>query len=126
MPHFPRFRALALFGRRLQERVDSVGIPASKNLHNLRHCTRTRTWGLVEGHADPVLLAPDDVTRNVRAVRLKNNVETLGDVVGLGNLERRPRNGHVADQAINQAAGELNRSRHQYGVARDRASFHET
>src|SRR5216683_4349712 len=28
-----RFRALALFGRRLQERVDSVGIPASKNLH---------------------------------------------------------------------------------------------
>src|SRR6266567_501439 len=93
---------------------------------NLRHCTRTRTWGLVEGHADPVLLAPDDVTGNVRAVRLKNKVETLGDVVGLGNLERRPRNGHVADQAINQAAGELNRSRHQYGVARDCASFHET
>src|SRR5882757_6772536 len=53
---------------------------------NLRHCTRTRTWGLVEGHADPILLAPDDVTGNVRAVRLK--VETLGDVVGLGNLER--------------------------------------
>ena len=73
---------------------------------NLRHCTRTRTWGLVEGHADPVLLAPDDVTGNVRAVRLKNKVETLGDVVGLGNLKRRPRNGHVADQAINQAAGE--------------------
>src|SRR5258708_18714213 len=93
---------------------------------NLRHCTRTRTWGLVEGHADPVRLAPDDVTGNVRAVRLKNKVETLGDVVGLGNLERRPRNGHVADQAINQAAGELNRSRHQYGAARDRASFHET
>jgi hypothetical protein len=43
----------------------------------------------------------------VRAVRLKNKVETLGDVVGLGNLEGRPRNGHVADQAINQAAGEL-------------------
>jgi hypothetical protein len=31
-PHVPRFRALALFGRRPQERVDSVGIPASKNL----------------------------------------------------------------------------------------------
>jgi hypothetical protein len=29
-----RFRALALFGRRLQERVDSVGIPSSKNLHS--------------------------------------------------------------------------------------------
>src|SRR3981189_1736562 len=34
VPHFPRFRALALFGRRPQERVDSVVIPASKNLHN--------------------------------------------------------------------------------------------
>ena len=33
----PRFRALALFGRRLQQRADSVGIPASKNLHNARH-----------------------------------------------------------------------------------------
>jgi hypothetical protein len=33
VPHFPRFRALALFGRRPQERVDSVVIPASKNLH---------------------------------------------------------------------------------------------
>ena len=93
---------------------------------NLRHCTRTRTWGLVEGHADPVLLAPDDVTGNVRAVRLKNKVETLGDVLGLCNIERRPRNGHVADQSINHALSELNRSRHQYGVARDRASFHET
>jgi hypothetical protein len=25
-----------VFGRRLQERADSVGIPASKNLHNSR------------------------------------------------------------------------------------------
>jgi hypothetical protein len=32
----PRFRALALFGRRPQHRVDSVGIPASKNLHKSR------------------------------------------------------------------------------------------
>jgi len=73
---------LALFGRRPPQRVDSLVMPASENLHNLRHCTRTRTWGLGEGHADPVLLAPDDVTGNVRAVRLKNKVETLGDVVG--------------------------------------------
>jgi hypothetical protein len=35
LPHFPRFRALALFGRRPQERVDSVVIPASKNLHKI-------------------------------------------------------------------------------------------
>ena len=81
---------------------------------------------LVKGHADPLLLPPDDVAGNLRAVRLEDELEMLGDVVGVGNIERRPRNGHVADQAINQAAGELNRSRHQNGVARDRASFHET
>ena len=45
--------------------------------------------GLVEGHADPVLFSPDNVTGNVRAVRLKDKVETLGDVVGVGNIERR-------------------------------------
>ena len=82
--------------------------------------------GLIERHADPLLLAPDDVTGNLRAVRLKDKIDTLGGVAGVSNIERRPRNGHVADQAINQAAGELNRSRHQYRVARDRASFHET
>jgi len=45
--YVPRFRALALFGRRPQERVDSVVIPASKNLHchmaqgprHIRSCT---------------------------------------------------------------------------------------
>jgi len=31
--HIPRFRALALFGRRALERVDSPAIPASENLH---------------------------------------------------------------------------------------------
>ena len=33
-PHLPRFRALALFRRRPQLRVDSFVIPASENLHN--------------------------------------------------------------------------------------------
>src|SRR5713101_1268015 len=33
MPHFPRFRALALFGRRPPQRVDSLVMPASENLH---------------------------------------------------------------------------------------------
>jgi hypothetical protein len=83
-------------------------------------------WGLVEGHADPLLLAPDDVTGYVRSVCLKDKVETLGNVVRFGNIERRSRNGHVADQAIYGAASELNRSRHQYRFARGRASFHET
>jgi hypothetical protein len=31
---FPRFRALALFGRRPPQRVDSLVMPASENLHN--------------------------------------------------------------------------------------------
>ena len=34
----PRFRALALFGRRSHQRVDSPVMPATKNLHNSRHC----------------------------------------------------------------------------------------
>src|SRR5467141_1016365 len=33
----PRFRALALFGRRPQERVDSLVMPASENLHRSGH-----------------------------------------------------------------------------------------
>ena len=33
VPHTPRFRALALFGRRPPQRVDGLGIPASENLH---------------------------------------------------------------------------------------------
>src|SRR6195256_6702914 len=37
VPHTPRFLALALFGRRLSERSDGLGIPASENLHKSRH-----------------------------------------------------------------------------------------
>ena len=36
VPHFPRFRALALFGRRPPQRVDSIVMPASENLHSCR------------------------------------------------------------------------------------------
>ena len=35
--HLPRFRALALFGRRPPERVDGAVMPASENLHRTRH-----------------------------------------------------------------------------------------
>jgi hypothetical protein len=63
--------------------------------------------------------------RVVRAVRLKHEVETLGDVVGPATSSAAPRNAHVADQAVNRAASELNRARHQYRLARDSASFHE-
>jgi hypothetical protein len=40
VPHFPRFRALALFGRRSSERVDSFVMPASENLHRNGHLPR--------------------------------------------------------------------------------------
>jgi len=52
---------------------------------------------LVEGYADLLTLPPDDATRNVRAVRLKDQVETLRNLKRVGDVERRPRNGNVAD-----------------------------
>jgi hypothetical protein len=41
VPHFPRFRALALFGRRPPQRVDSLVMPASENLHTSGLMRRT-------------------------------------------------------------------------------------
>jgi hypothetical protein len=67
---------------------------------------------LVEGYADLLPLAPDDMTGNVRAVRFKDQVETFGDIQGVINIERRPRNGNVADQTVHCAASERNHSRH--------------
>jgi hypothetical protein len=45
VPHPPRFPALALFRRRPPARVDSLGIPASENLHRAqeRTCRRGRS-----------------------------------------------------------------------------------
>ncbi len=40
--HFPRFRALALFGRRPPHRVDSLVMPASENLHMKRLMHRSK------------------------------------------------------------------------------------
>src|SRR5216684_748302 len=46
--YVPRFRALALFGRRPQERVEGFVMPASKNLHNNgRHATFVKIHGQV-------------------------------------------------------------------------------
>ena len=68
------------------------------NRQNVPICDIARERrGLVEGHADPLLLTPNHVTGNVRAVCLKDKVEMLGDVLRLGNIQRRPRNGNVAD-----------------------------
>ena len=38
MPHFPRFRALALFRRRSPERIQGSSLPASENLHKRGLC----------------------------------------------------------------------------------------
>jgi hypothetical protein len=46
VPHFPRFRALALFGRRPLQRVDSLVMPASENLHRNGPDDRKRTSSL--------------------------------------------------------------------------------
>jgi hypothetical protein len=52
---------------------------------------------IVEDHADSLLVAPDDATRNVRTIRFKDKIEMIGDVEGVSNFERCPRNGNVAD-----------------------------
>ena len=63
----------------------------SRHVSNVPICDIARERrGLVEGHADPLLLAPDNVTGNVRTVSLKDKVETLGNFVGVGDIERRP------------------------------------
>ena len=41
---------------------------------------------LVEGYADLLPLPPDDVTRNVRAVRLKDEIETLRNLKRVGDV----------------------------------------
>jgi hypothetical protein len=80
----------------LQRITDSTR--TSRHVRKVPICDITRERrGLVEGHADPLVLTPNDVTGNVRFVRLKDKLETLGNVAGVGNIERRSRNGHVAD-----------------------------
>ena len=49
MPHFPRLRALALFGRRLVERAERLGIAGVQKPAQLRTCRRTRPIGLPIG-----------------------------------------------------------------------------
>src|SRR5271170_4621191 len=105
----------------------SVSPRNSRDSNEVRHRPPGRRHPvLVKGHADLLALAPDDVAGNVRGVLLKDEVETLGDVVGVSDIDRRPRNGDIADQAVNGTASELNCRRHQYRIARIRASLHET
>jgi hypothetical protein len=50
-----------------------------------RFCGRNE---LVEGHADPLDLSPDNATRNRRAVCLKVKAETLGDILRIRDFQR--------------------------------------
>src|ERR1700686_2420329 len=47
VPHFPRLRALALFGRRPPQLVDSLVMPASENLHKKQKFTPNSPYGLL-------------------------------------------------------------------------------
>jgi hypothetical protein len=80
---------------------------------------------LFESHTDPISLPPDDVARERNIVALEEDAKTLGEVLGVTNLNRRAGNAHVADQAIHRTVSELNLAGHQYRFARCRASFHE-
>jgi hypothetical protein len=47
---------------------------------------------LLEGYANPLIITPCNATRNARFVRLEEKVEALGNVLGIGNLQRGARN----------------------------------
>jgi hypothetical protein len=55
VPYLPRLRALALFGRRPSERGDSLGMPASENLHNTGNTDNARRSENELGAAHAVL-----------------------------------------------------------------------
>jgi hypothetical protein len=72
VPNTPRFRALALFGRRLPERGDGFATPAAENLHNKGLMHRTRPCAVVPDASGDFLTPspPSDAwNRRVRAPR---------------------------------------------------------
>jgi hypothetical protein len=71
----------------------------------------------IEGHADPLFLAPGDMTGQVQPGGLEHQREILGDAYGATYLERRSDIRHVANHAIDRAAVELDRSGPQDAVA---------
>jgi hypothetical protein len=74
--------------------------------------TRTGTGGLnrPERDADTALLAPRDMAGQMQSIARYNQYETLGDPDLVGYLQRGTGRGQVANQAINGAAAELDRS----------------
>jgi hypothetical protein len=61
LPHFPRFRALALFRRRPHQPVARSSIPASENLHMSRHSVGVPAY-LQANEAGPfIALLPHEI-----------------------------------------------------------------
>src|ERR1700732_3484493 len=63
---------------------------------------------LIEGDADPLYLAPDDVAG--QRIALRHQGELGRDSNRAGDIEGRPGGGDVANGAINRAAAELDLS----------------
>jgi hypothetical protein len=89
----------------------SLPIDRQASIGEIAAWSNRTTASLIEGYADLLFSAPNDVAGNARAV-LEGQVETIGNVTRIGNIERRPRNHDVADQTVDPATGELDRSGH--------------
>ena len=77
-----------------------------------------RVLALIERHADPLFLAPDDVARLFEIFARHEQREAVGDEQRRHDFERGSGVGHVADGAVDPAAAELDRSGLQLAVAR--------
>jgi hypothetical protein len=72
---------------------------------------------LTERDADTALLAPRDVAGPMQSIARYNQYEFLRNADLVGHLQRGTGRGQVADQAIDGAAPELNRSSFQHPAA---------
>jgi hypothetical protein len=52
---------------------------------------------LFEGYANAISLPPNDITGKWYVIPLKDDAETLRDIFGVSNLNRRASNAHIAD-----------------------------
>ncbi len=97
---------VAVYGQFVSRKKDALMTPQPPRILTRIDCAdaaarvlgdlwRQRPDVLVEGHTDLILLAPDDVTGDACTVRLKDKFETLGNVLGVIDIERRARNGNV-------------------------------
>lgn len=98
VPHTPRFRALTLFGRRLSERGDGLGIPASENLHKRRNARCEQMFSAVHPTADIALYGrhvsnvPPEA-EPIRILRLDPPAPTMGTLAKIF-LRKLPRTHH--------------------------------